>query len=39
MGLDLHTNTTVDAIRLVYEHDKSKHESNNYQKEEMERQE
>jgi hypothetical protein len=33
MKLDLLTNATVvdDAIRFVSEHDKSKHESNNYQ--------
>jgi hypothetical protein len=41
MRLDLLTNATVvdDAMRFISEHSKSKHESNNYQKEEMEREE
>lgn len=36
MKLDLLTNATVvdDAIRFVVEHDRSKHKSNNHQKEE-----
>ncbi|HZD83303.1 MAG TPA: hypothetical protein VE076_10545 [Nitrososphaeraceae archaeon] len=35
MKLDLLTNATVvdDVIRFVSEHNKSKHESNNYQEE------